>query len=44
MKYRLILDVFGGEYCLGTTTTAVVEYWSNRTNDELIEHMTVIKI
>jgi len=40
MRYKLILDVYGGEYCLGTTTKEVVDYWSKRTNDELIEHMT----
>jgi hypothetical protein len=40
MNYQIILDTYGGEFCLGTTDKETVDYWSNRTNDELIEHIT----
>jgi hypothetical protein len=40
MKYRIVLSVYGGEYCLGTTNRETVDYWSNRSNNELVEHIT----
>jgi len=40
MKYQIILDTYGGEFCLGTTDKETVDYWSDRTNEELIEHIT----
>lgn len=40
MNYRIVLSVYGGEYCLGTTTEQVVAFWSKRTTDELIHNLT----
>ena len=40
MKYSIVLTGHGGEYCLRSTTTQVVAYWSKKITDELIEHIT----
>ena len=40
MKYRIVLSVYGGEYSLGKTNKETFDYWSNRPNDELVEHIT----
>jgi len=40
MKYRIVLSVYGGEYSLGKTNKETFDYWSNRPNEELVEHIT----
>ena len=39
MKYRLIFDVYGGEYIVGTTDWETAEYWDTKDEGHLIEHM-----
>ena len=37
MNYRISLDKWGGEYCVGTIPRDTIIYWSKRDEDELKE-------
>jgi len=39
MNYRITLDKWGGEYCVGTIPRETIDYWSERDEDELKEHL-----
>jgi hypothetical protein len=39
MKYKITLDKWGGEYCVGTIPRETIKYWSERDEDELKEHL-----
>jgi hypothetical protein len=35
MNYRITLDKWGGEYCVGSIPRETMDYWSERDEDEL---------
>jgi hypothetical protein len=39
MNYRITLDKWGGEYCVGSIPRETIDYWSERDEDELKEHL-----
>jgi hypothetical protein len=39
MKYRITLDRWGGEYCVGSIPRETINYWSGKDIDDLKEHL-----
>ena len=39
MKYRITLDKWGGEYCVGSIPRETISYWSGKDVEDLKEHL-----
>ena len=44
MKYKITLDWMGGEYCVGSIPRETIDYWSERDENDLKDHLLVDSI